>query len=82
MTNSTKFVKCLCESGYEIKELDLTKLETDHGNGTYSSTCIYFVYIFFWRIRSFFFLQKKSVLKKRTVSNTVAIEFELQVGKI
>ena len=42
-----KFVECLCEFGSKIEELEPTKLETDHGAGTYSSTRIYFVYVIF-----------------------------------
>ena len=45
-TNLTKLAECLCESGTEIKEVELTKFETDHGNGTCSSTRKFFVYIF------------------------------------
>ena len=48
--NLTKFVKSFCEFGSKIKELEPTKLETDHGNGTYSLTRIYFMYILSWKM--------------------------------
>ena len=41
-----KFVKSFCESGFKIKESESTKLETDHGNETYSSIRIYFMYVY------------------------------------
>ena len=44
-----KFDK-ICLKRYELRskinKLQLTKFETEHGNENYSSTCIYFVYIF------------------------------------
>ena len=45
--NLTKFINLFYEFRSKIKELELTKLETDHGNGTYSSMRIYFMYILF-----------------------------------
>ena len=48
-----KICQRLCEFGSKIEELEPTKLETDHGAGTYSSTRIYFVYVIFGK-RGFF----------------------------
>ena len=44
MTKCEEF-DSFCEFGSKIKKLESTKLETDHGNGIYSSTRIYFVCI-------------------------------------
>ena len=42
--NLTKLAEKLCGFRSEIKNLESTKLENDYGNGTYSSTQIYFIY--------------------------------------